>query len=172
MSATEKLQFTLQWLWLTSPTHTHTLDNRNINAVQRSACVSRNKDELMYDYLASITCSSSGPLDKCKQHSIDLQTAVSHQVNTAMHCVHSNVQITGTILTASSTTDALLTFEMSSQLIFIVVGLGGGVGRYTVLTIMIMPEMKLWHTCYKWFKSIFWKIGQHWKTIMMIWVLP
>lgn len=32
---------------------------------------------------------------------------MSHQVNTAMHCVHSNIQITGTILTANTTTDAL-----------------------------------------------------------------
>lgn len=59
-----------------------------------------------------ITSSSSGPLDKCK-HSTHLQTAVFHQVNAATYCVHSNIQITGTILTASTTTDALRlqTFE-------------------------------------------------------------
>lgn len=98
-------------------TNTHTLDNRNINAVLISACVSRNEDNVMHVYLASITSSSSGPLGKCKQHSTHLQTAVSHRVNTVTYCVHSHIQITGTILTANTTTDALhlQTFQMSSQ---------------------------------------------------------
>lgn len=53
----------------------------------------------------------------CKQHSTHLQTAVSHQVITATHCGHSNIQITGTILTANTIADALhlQTFEMFSQ---------------------------------------------------------
>lgn len=79
--------------------------------------MSRNEDNVMYVYLASITSSSSGPLGKCKQHSTHLQAAVSHRVNIVTYCVRSHIQITGTILTANTTTDALRlqTFQMSSQ---------------------------------------------------------
>lgn len=61
----------------------------------------------MYGYLASITSSRSGPFNKCKQHSTHSQAAVCHRVNTAVHGHHSNMQITGMILTANTTTDTL-----------------------------------------------------------------
>lgn len=104
----------------------------------------------MYVYLASITSSSSGPLDKCKQHSTDLQTAVSHQVNTATYCVHSNIQLTGTILTVMSTTDALRlqTSEMSSQSIF-VVRREGGPDILTITDMLIFQATQKYKYSYK-----------------------
>lgn len=130
--------------------------------------MSRNEDNVMYVYLASITSLSSGPLEKCKQHSTHLQTAVSCQVNTATYCVHSNIQITGTILTANTTTDALQlqTFEMSNG--FLTVRRWGQPDTANVTDMLILfpkkENMKFY--CYKWFVCMCPKVGQHWKTLL------
>lgn len=152
-------------------TDTYTLDISNTNAVYTSACVSRNEDNVMYVYLASISSSSSGPLVKCKQHSTHFTNCC---VSLSRHGnVHWHVHVTGTILTANTTADALhlRTPEMSSQ--FLIVSRWGWTRYsnchwYADYFFHLKANMSFY--CYKWCVHLF-KNRATLEDIVMMWRL-